>query len=244
MQPKPYGPLIPWDTFKPDVPTFVIGGGPSVAKLNPERLRGCQIVTTNNQYRLFPWATIHFAQDEGWWAQFGNQFRLAFTGKYAATAKPHRNNGEIYGMFAALVYNQTRNPIHYRGNGQVRDGGFDKHPDCLRGNNSGQSAINLAYHAGARLVILLGFDMRAVDGRCHWHEEKEDYARRAARAYETAFRPAFANAAPEYKAAGMRVINCTPGSALDCFERGNLDDWLPSVHTDAPIEQPQQRATA
>jgi hypothetical protein len=31
--------------------------------------------------------------------------------------------------------------------------------------------------------------------------------------------------APMLAERGVRVVNVTPGSALECFEKGNLDDY-------------------
>jgi hypothetical protein len=36
---------------------------------------------------------------------------------------------------------------------------------------SGASAINLAYHLGAKKIVLLGFDMQIVDGNENWHKD-------------------------------------------------------------------------
>lgn len=41
--------------------------------------------------------------------------------------------------------------------------------DIPRGGNSGAGAISLAYHRGARRLILLGYDCQYTGGKRHWH---------------------------------------------------------------------------
>jgi hypothetical protein len=112
----------------------------------------------------------------------------------------------------------------------VRNGGTEglsTQPDALRtGGNSGYQAVGLAIAAGAATVVLLGYDMRAVGGRLHWHREHpaSTYEGWYSDVYVKLFRK-MGKLPP-----GVRVVNCTPGSALDCFERGALESVLPDTH--------------
>lgn len=88
------------------------------------------------------------------------------------------------------------------------------------GGNSGYQAINLAYHLGAREIVLTGFDMRHIGGRAHWHR---DHAKMNAPALHLrVWIRQFEALARDLERAGVRVINATPGSALPWFPFGPL----------------------
>lgn len=95
--------------------------------------------------------------------------------------------------------------------------------DCIHfGNNSGYQAINLAYLAGAKTVLLLGFDMSWDGERSHWFGDHQgrlknntDYAK-CIRAFELM----------EPEKYGLQVINCTRRTALKCFPTARLEDAL------------------
>jgi hypothetical protein len=59
-----------------------------------------------------------------------------------------------------------------------RDGkhpkGISPDPNCISWNaNSGGSAISVAANAGAKRIILVGFDMTNIGGERHWHNQYE-----------------------------------------------------------------------
>ena len=97
-------------------------------------------------------------------------------------------------------------------------------PDTIHlGGNSGYQAINLAYHLGARKIIILGFDMHR-DGGAHWHGDHPGL--NVPDAHLTNWRSRMAPLARDLQNQGVRVINSTPGSALDCFEKLPLNKAL------------------
>jgi hypothetical protein len=83
--------------------------------------------------------------------------------------------------------------------------------------------VNLAKLLGYSLVLLVGFDMRPdAAGRRHFFGEypqprlakASPYAQWIPRFRTITTGPAF------------RVVNCTPGSALDAFPAGRLEDFV------------------
>lgn len=87
------------------------------------------------------------------------------------------------------------------------------------GRNSGYQAINLAILAGAKTVLLIGYD-GTTD---HWFgKHPVPTPESAGPMYVEAARAG----APAIKAAGVRVINCSPGSAINAFERMDLAEAL------------------
>lgn len=104
--------------------------------------------------------------------------------------------------------------------------GLSLDPEYLvTGSHSGWQALNVAVLAGAKTVILLGFDAREPAGKApgHWFGEHPKPTPIAAYA---AYRQAFKSGAAAVKATGVRVLNCSPGSAIDAFEKTALEGAL------------------
>lgn len=95
-----------------------------------------------------------------------------------------------------------------------------------QGGNSGFQALNLAVLLGARRVLLLGFDLGRRGGRRHWHGDHPGDLNNPDETNFAWWRTAFAGAVPDLARAGVAVVNCTPGSALDCFPMAPLEAAL------------------
>jgi hypothetical protein len=218
-------PLLPPDVFRPNEPTFIIAGGPSISDMLLAPLRGRQLVTVNMSYKLFPDSTVHFSCDNTWIQKNAADFEATWKGRYKAFChfqwKGDRRNGPL-GM---VVYDHDRIAIGPKGRA-YHDKGFCTKLNALRGNNSGGMAINLAWHLGARLAILLGFDMKMKGDQMHWYKEAPRSIVGNRTTFTNIFIPVLNSVRTEAEAAGLRIVNCTPDSALTCFERGALEDYL------------------
>lgn len=185
-----------------------IGAGPSLTLHDVDVCRGrARVIAVKDAIRLAPWADVLYGAgaDVGrWWAR----------------------NGEGLASFAGLRF--TLDPAASRWATVLRQTGFtglESDPSGLRtGKNSGYQAINLAVHLGAAKIVLLGFDMQPdAKGQDHWF---------GAHPYHTApipyrdFRELFPTIVEPLKAVGVEVLNATPGSALDCFQRVSLEEAL------------------
>jgi hypothetical protein len=94
----------------------------------------------------------------------------------------------------------------------------------VTGRNSGFQALNLAVLAGARRILLLGFDGKpAADGKAHWFG---DHSRPTPVAAYPLYRQAMSAAENALAAAGVEVVNCSPGSAIDSFHKAALQEVL------------------
>jgi hypothetical protein len=119
--------------------------------------------------------------------------------------------------------------------------GLSTDPDVIHyGHSSGYQLINLALHYGVTEFVLIGYDLRypaGYDGRKqvtggdrhyfgeypkelqHWTKFNMGGGGELnglLKCYRT-INPA------DY---GIRIINCSPGTALDFFETGRLGDWI------------------
>ena len=96
-------------------------------------------------------------------------------------------------------------------------------PDHVCGYDCGTSAINVAYHFGATEIILLGMDMtgnRWCNGEFShpMPHIPQDHHRR-----HISVLPAIAKDAARR---GIRIVNCSPISAVQCFEKQQLEDFV------------------
>lgn len=92
------------------------------------------------------------------------------------------------------------------------------------GLNSGYQAINLAYHTGAKRIILLGYDMQHTGGKSHWHGDHPKSLSNAQGIHN--WRHRFIALAGDLKRMGVQVYNCSTDTALKCFERADVRDVL------------------
>lgn len=95
-------------------------------------------------------------------------------------------------------------------------------PGYLAGLDAGTSAINLAHLFGAKEIVLLGFDMRGgrwLNDRYHHHMPFPPQ-----RHFELHLAQ-LPTIAADLEEAGVRVVNCSPLSAVECFEKRPLEDF-------------------
>lgn len=91
--------------------------------------------------------------------------------------------------------------------------------DHVCGYDSGTSAINLAWNFGAIEIILLGYDMRGK------HFCKHPLGTIPQEHFDRHMAPLEA-LARDCVAKGVRVVNCSPNSAVTAFEKQPLEAFL------------------
>lgn len=94
--------------------------------------------------------------------------------------------------------------------------------------NTGAAAINVAYHMGAKRIILLGFDMKLdTSYKQHWHAQYATAGRKVTKNMNKRL-PfhrhllGFPEIARDAKKAGIEIINVNPDSAIGVFPKVNL----------------------
>lgn len=182
----------------------IIGAGQSATYEQADRCRGwAGVIVLNRSWQLAPWADILYGGDYAFWNHYAAARDFARL-KVSAAAYAHECWPEIRHVAASGEAMSFRR-------GTIGDGG-----------SGGFQALNLAVQFGARRIVLIGFDCHGK----HWHPdhaaplgnpEPHNYRRWAA---------AFEAAAPILARRRIEVLNATPGSALDCFDRINLEDAL------------------
>jgi hypothetical protein len=99
-------------------------------------------------------------------------------------------------------------------------GPYSRTPTLLGGFDAGSSAINLAALFGATEIVLLGMDM--CGGRWVAKHHKPVIPQKEFDRHLGGLRAM----APELAKDGIRVVNCSPMSAIDCFEKRPLKEFL------------------
>lgn len=199
---------------------FVLGGGPSLAGFDPERLRGRFVVAVKEAgLTLAPWADVLFWSDPEWGDRNAGRLHLHIGGDKVCRYDPgqrwgHTPVSDIPVIEAAFAAAGVAGVAHEK----VLP--FSTDPGRVAGLCSGGSALTLAaVRYGAREIVLLGFDGRA-NGWWHRHRDLAHPERYAA------FAAAIDAMAPGLAAMGCRVLNATPGSAITAYPMIHLGDVL------------------
>jgi hypothetical protein len=184
-----------------------MASGPSLTQDDADYCRGKAdgVIVVNTTYKMAPWADALIASDVRWWQW-------------------HKGAPEFKGLKYA-----TSKHVKWSGVQILRNTGpkgLELDPSGLKhGINTGYRAVNLAFHFGAKRIILLGYDMKRGDGPKrleHWHGDHPVPSRSQ---YPT-FIKYFRTIVEPLNEHGVDVVNCTPGSALDCFPMADLRDAL------------------
>lgn len=199
----------------------IMASGPSLtesqcARVNAWRSETNKVIVINTTFRMAPWADVLYGCDCRWWDCVDPKTGIS----YFAEARRHFDLSQMWTAEPVCAEKYGINLI--RGLNQP---GLSKKRGLIHfGNNSGYQAIGLAEQAGAKRLILLGYDMREDGGKTHHHgdhpaplQSRNPYPR-----WIENFRPL----AIDLAAAGVQVLNATPRSALDCFQKVSLADAL------------------
>lgn len=187
---------------------FIIGGGPSIKKLDLERVRRAKgyTIAVNNSYQLAPWATILYFMD-GVWHDWHRKNVREFSGLVITISDRCLNKPRI-----KVLKRGTRN--HYD----------PRRTHLARGGNSGHGAISVAIHFGAKRIILLGFDMKRINGQHNYHNDHKRTVPDSI--YEDQYFAGFNALAEDCQGLGIEILNATPGSALPSFPIIHPDEVL------------------
>ena len=187
-----------------------IGGGPSVTAENVAAIKGrARVIAINNAYLIAPFAELLYFADKQWfdWHKEREEFQ--------------RFAGQKCSIFCTGATVEDPNVHLLRSKSKE---GLSLEPDAIcTGGNSGYQAVNIAVLAGAKRILLFGYDMKFRDGKTHWHSGHP--AKSYIGAYQNFIRH-FDRLAPTLKSMGIQVINCCPDSSLKAFERRTFESAL------------------
>lgn len=172
-----------------------LASGPSLTPGDIELVRqsGLKTVVVNNTWEAAPWADMLYAMDALWWNHYGDRAVAEFKG--------HKFSFIRCGRPGVI---STKGEIFPTGWG-----------------NSGSYALSLGVVTGASRIIALGYDGQIKPGQqAHWHP---DHPKPLGNCHSVKSWPyRFQLVANYAKSHGVRVVNCSRETALECFELGDL----------------------
>lgn len=195
----------------------ILASGPSLTPQQCEIAQkwhvsgGGKAIVINTTWESAPWADALYGCAV-WWKYNIDKVRKGFAGQLWT-------EGEAPAKQYGLNRIESRNGV-----GLSNDPGFVFRGGGNKGaGNSGYQAINLAYHWGVKRIVLLGFDMhKSEDGRKNHHRPHP-------LSIDSPYQhwvPNFTPLAADLRAAGIEVLNATPGSSLRCFSMIELAEVL------------------
>lgn len=207
MNPRPYH-RPAWATR----PAVVIGSGPSLsdeqlAMVEQHQLaQRVHVIAVNNTIQRVPWADVAYFGDYTALCHYLPKLKPHTKAEWVTTCRAGAERWRLTHVKASPNNGMTLERVHLNG-------------------NSGAQAVNTAAAFGATKILLLGFDMRnAADGRAHW------FGQHPLPLITTQLFPdwlhKFAFIAKDAKALGVEIINCTPDSAMECFDKKPLEEAL------------------
>lgn len=191
----------------------VVASGPSLdveqacRVLKAQATGAVRVIVVNDCWRMIPSADALYAADGAWWDVHVSAVRFAFSGE------AWTQDASAAARFGLRHIAAEKRPGLSRDRALLHTGG-----------NSGYQAINLAYHFGARRIILCCFDMQHTGGKAHWFGNHPPTLRQASR--PEAWVPHFDALAADLEDDGVDVINSTPTTALRCFRSLPLQEAI------------------
>jgi len=198
----------------------IIASGPSATIEDAKLLRSVcdQIIAVNDSWRLCRsldgkhFADHIYGSDMKWWNYAIGDITRDFDGKLWTQRVQWTQEPENWGITCLESEPET---------GQAFD--LCAEPGRIHtGLNSGYAAINLAYHLGAKSIILLGYDMGYRDSRTHWFNDRPDHLN--VKSDYTGFIKRFNTIDP--KKHGIEILNASRKTALTCFPLVDLEDLV------------------
>ena len=161
----------------------------------------CKYIAINDTYKRAEFADVLYACDYKWWNM--HYEHILFNGElWTQDLRAKREFGLNW------VLGKSKSGLG---------------SDCVHfGGNSGYQAINLAYLWGAKRIILLGFDCKAVNGKTHWFGQHPNGLNQN-QGFLT-WLSNFRQLADDLIINDIEVINCSPDSALTYFNQSSITE--------------------
>lgn len=211
----------------------IIGTGPSLTEEQLQHVHQaqqknkCKVFGVNNIYQIAPWIDVFMSCNIEWWEYYWNK---------DPKLKELRDTANIdmwtWDKKTSQKYELNHVP------GEWGDS-FSTDPSYIHyGHASGFQILNLAYHYGIREFILLGYDMRygkgykrnqrvTGEGRHYFGEYPKELLHWPMVGKQCEFTGLLGGFSKiDRKELDIRIINCSPGSALDFFEVDTITNIL------------------
>ncbi len=184
---------------------YIVGGGSSLKDFDFHQLRNKTIIAINKAFLHIPFAQVLYWSDTRFFEWHEKEIEQFKGIKITCRPQPKRND-------IINLLNTGKNGLETMSYG-IRDGG-----------NSGYAAINLAYHLGAKTIILLGFDMYTNGKETHWHDGYNSTAN--TEVMSKLMIPNFDTLVSPLEKRKVKVYNTSLNSKLECFPKITIEAAL------------------
>ena len=213
---------------------WIIGGGPSVPKqfdipdsVIQDVIKGNSLPGVYSSYMSF----LHDKHVIGINVAYliGDWIDMVFFGD-ASFFLPHQQRLALFpGMKVSCHAGVEKYKwVRYVGKDPNKTKGISNNLNMVSWNgNSGAAAISVAAHAGAKRIMLLGFDMSLDNNRQHWHDiyhrgNKPDLKKMPFNRHLRGF----SDIAKDARRLGIEIVNVSPNSAINEFRKVSLKDFM------------------
>lgn len=196
---------------------FIIAGGPSVAGVDLERLKGRRVIVINSSFERAPWADVLCFHDHRWWQAYKARLLAEFKGQIITTF------GINHARVTRLKNNKPKNrrsqlpPYPLQLSSDPRSAAMRRTTVSL--------ALNVACLKGVSRIIFLG-----LDGKFGPNGERNHYAKPYRwEHHANTWDRHQADIVPlvsQVAALGIEVLNANPDSAWGLWPKVSLDEVL------------------
>lgn len=219
---------------------WIIGGGPSVPKQFsvPEKVIQKVVEGTSppSAYSKYM-SLLHNKHTIGINVAYllGDWIDMVFFGDKGFYLKHEQNLSNFPGLIVSCHPEADKiDWVKYTPRDTSRVKGISQDPRKVSwNNNSGSAAISVAVHAGAKRIILLGFDMKLNGNHNqHWHDvyhKGQIVGQKSVRGMSQTFDRhlrSFPEIAKDAKRLGVEILNASPDSAIECFPKFSVKELL------------------
>jgi len=201
---------------------FIIGGGPSVEKLDLSRLKNEKVIGINRAFEKY-FCSILYMMDVQY-IKLIEERKMDNFSKDSVLEKFKQFRG-IKVVLTPMTAHRFSSDIFVIRTKLDKELSLDLNEGIYGGKCSGFGAIQLAMCLGSQLIYLLGYDL-TVGEKTHWHSGYPKQSRNQLRDRLGGYREELEKYAQKIVKLGFRVINLNTGSALKCFEFGDLEEVL------------------
>lgn len=193
---------------------FIVGGGSSLIGFNFNLLKDKCVIAINRSFMHTPFAQILYFSDY--------RFYMWATGKLDNDVSLIESFKKFKGKVVSIANKINDERIHIMMNSGKT--GFDTNNGKLKhGGNSGYAAINLAYHLGAKRIILMGYDMKGINGKLHFHDGY--ISKQNEKVYKRFIEP-YKQMAQLLTNMGIQTYNTSIDSGLTYFKKVKIENFL------------------
>jgi len=209
---------------------FLLGGGPSLKNFNFEFIKNELTIGINKAFIKYP-STVNYAMDDRFYNMVSSSSKKdiekknlhqQWIGYKGIKVFPKRSSKSVLddSVYAVNVLPEIALS-------------FNLGKGIWLGNNSGFGALALACCLGAIQIGLLGYDLKVdtIASKTHWHGGYENQPFNSFQRKLDRFKKCFEEFAETIAQQGILVTNLNLNSALECFPKDTIENFLKSTST-------------